>query len=76
MVKILKDLLLLNQWTDFYELWYVAQATLAFYILFTLLPCDDLDLFLQQGQILQLRNFIKEETTIMEILAACVLEIG
>ena len=43
--KILKSLLLWNQWIDFHEFWSVAQGTLAHYILFTLLPLDDLDLF-------------------------------
>ena len=43
--KKLKKFLLWNQWTDFHELWYVAQGSLVHYILFTLRPWNDLDLF-------------------------------
>ena len=40
-----KNPLLWNQWTDFHELWYVAQGTLAHHILYKLWPWDDHDLF-------------------------------
>ena len=33
MVKRLKIFFFWDQWTDFHELWYVAQGTLAYYIL-------------------------------------------
>ena len=45
MVKILKNLLFQNQWTDDLEIWYVALCTPILPRLFKLCPWVDLDLF-------------------------------
>ena len=40
-----KNLLLLNQWTDFNETWHEASGTEVLQCVYKLWPLDDLDLF-------------------------------
>ena len=65
--KMPQNLFLWKQRTDFHELWYVAQGTQAHYILFTLSPWDDHDLFHSKVKFAT-GAFIQEKATLMEFL--------
>ena len=48
--KPFKNLLLQNQCIDFKETWHEASMAQVLQCVYKSLPCDDLDLFLWQGQ--------------------------
>ena len=73
--KTLKNLLLWNQRTDFHELWYVAQGILAHIFCSHYDPGMTLTYFTARSNFATWA-FMQEKIKMMEMFAACGLEIG